>query len=84
MQSFRRTSSEQGSTVITHDTAMEKLKSVAYKSIITSENLTFEITTYLLGFGSYKGFEIMGRYRLEDKNEKDDVNYQTKHKDCIL
>ena len=69
MQSFRRTSSEQGSTVITHDTAMEELKSVADKSIITSENLTFE---------------IMGRYRLEDKNEKDDVNYQTKHKDCIL
>lgn len=84
MQSFRRTSSELGSTVITHDTAMEELKAVADKSSITSENLAFAITTYLLGFGSYKGFEKMGRSGVEDKNEKDDVNYQTKHKDCIL
>ena len=46
-----------GDAVIPHDTVIDELRTAAKNQLHTSENLTIAMAVYMLGFGSYKGFE---------------------------
>lgn len=44
-------------TIVPHDTVMEELKKLSLLQKADSENLAIAMAVYMLGFGSYKGFE---------------------------
>ena len=48
---------EAGSSIIPHDTVVEELKAIASKQSIADDNLATAMAVYMLGFGSYNGFE---------------------------
>ena len=43
-------------SIVPHDTVTEELKTLAAEQNIDSEDLAIAMATYMLGFGSYKGF----------------------------
>ena len=43
-------------SVVPHDTVTDELKTLASEQGIESEDLAIAMATYMLGFGSYKGF----------------------------
>ena len=43
-------------SIVPHDTVIDELKALAEKQNIDSEDLAVAMATYMLGFGSYKGF----------------------------
>ena len=43
-------------SIVPHDTVIDELKAMAAKQSIESEDLAIAMATYMLGFGSYKGF----------------------------
>lgn len=43
-------------TIVPHDTVIEELRELAAKQDIESEDLAIAMAAYMLGFGSYKGF----------------------------
>ena len=44
-------------TIVPHDTVIDELRELAAKQDIESEDLAIAMAAYMLGFGSYKGFE---------------------------
>ncbi|MEG0702574.1 MAG: Eco47II family restriction endonuclease [Christensenella sp.] len=43
-------------TIVPHDTVIDELKAMAAEQHLESENLSIAMAAYMLGFGSYKGF----------------------------
>lgn len=43
-------------SIVPHDTVIDELKALAEKQNIDSDDLAVAMATYMLGFGSYKGF----------------------------
>lgn len=43
-------------SIVPHDTVIDELKSLAKKQNIDDENLAVAMAVYMLGFGSYNGF----------------------------
>ena len=43
-------------SIVPHDTVIDELKELAKKQNIDDENLAVAMAVYMLGFGSYKGF----------------------------
>ena len=48
---------ELGSSLVPHDTVIEELRSIAKDQNVESEDLAIAMAVYMLGFGSYSGFE---------------------------
>lgn len=47
---------ELSGAIIPHDTVIDKLNGLAEEQDIESDDLAIAMATYMLGFGSYKGF----------------------------
>lgn len=47
---------ELGENIVPHDTVIDELRAMARIQNLKSEDLAFAMATYMLGFGSYKGF----------------------------
>lgn len=45
-------------TLVPHDTVIDELRELAAKQNIESEDLAIAMAAYMLGFGSYKGFDV--------------------------
>ena len=43
-------------SIIPHDTVIDELRALATEQNLDSEDLAIAMATYMLGFGSYKGF----------------------------
>lgn len=43
-------------TIVPHDTVVDELRALAFGQNIKSEDLAIAMAVYMLGFGSYKGF----------------------------
>ena len=43
-------------TIVPHDTVINELSEMAAKQDIESEDMAIAMAAYMLGFGSYKGF----------------------------
>ncbi len=43
-------------TIVPHDTVIDELRSMASERKVESEDLAIAMATYVMGFGSYKGF----------------------------
>ncbi|MBR2176385.1 MAG: Eco47II family restriction endonuclease [Clostridia bacterium] len=55
---IRKVVDELDSSVVPHDTVIDELKSIARTQNTNSENIAFSMAVYMLGFGSYKGFQL--------------------------
>ena len=44
-------------TIVPHDTVIDELRELASKQNIESEDLAIAMAAYMLGFGSYNGFD---------------------------
>jgi hypothetical protein len=44
-------------TIVPHDTVIDELKAMAKGQNLKSEDLSIAMAAYMLGFGTYKGFE---------------------------
>ena len=44
-------------TIVPHDTVIDELREMAAKQDIESEDMAIAMAAYMLGFGSYKGFQ---------------------------
>ena len=49
---------ELADTIVPNDTVIDELKIIADKQNIGSEDMAFAMAVYMLGFGSYKGFDL--------------------------
>ena len=47
---------ELGENIVPHDTVIDELRAMSRIQNLKSEDLAFAMATYMLGFGSYKGF----------------------------
>lgn len=45
-------------SIVPHDTVIDDLKVLAEKQNLDDENLAVAMAVYMLGFGSYKGFNF--------------------------
>ena len=43
-------------SIVPHDTVIDELKALAKKQNLDDENLAVAMAVYMLGFGSYNGF----------------------------
>ena len=44
-------------TIVPHDTVIDELREMAVKQDIESEDMAIAMAAYMLGFGSYRGFD---------------------------
>lgn|GEM_PF-2324710 len=45
-------------TIVPHDTVIDELRALASEQNVESEDLAIAMAAYMLGFGSYKGFNV--------------------------
>ena len=55
---IQKSVNELESSIVPHDTVIDELKALASKQNVNDENLAVAMAVYMLGFGSYKGFEM--------------------------
>ena len=54
---IERAVDELGSTLVPHDTVIDELRTIATNQEIEYNDLAIAMSIYMLGFGSYMGFQ---------------------------